>query len=253
MAKEVLTQEEKVKAIPGKEMKEVIISMNSWLAEKEREEIVVDKSKTDTINNLFAPIITAIEADEAADLPEDVITFFNDHLVGLSEEEEAEEPEEEKEGAPTPPAKKGKEKKEKKEKKPKKEKALKSTETYNKLVEMLSKDKMKMGAVKKILGNTYYGLAKKYPDVFAKDDLGYFHVIGSDAEKIVIAPPIKKEKVKKEKVKKEKAPAKEKPAAKAKTAAKPATKAKATAAKPAAKAKATAAKAKPAAKATAEK
>lgn len=79
----------RIKAIPGKGLTNAITTMNTYLEGKEKDTIKfkgVDKATA--LENLLAPIIEAIEADEADTLPDEVISFYNDHLV---EEEEVEE------------------------------------------------------------------------------------------------------------------------------------------------------------------
>ncbi len=100
--------EENLKAIPGKAMMGAIKSMNTYLEGKEDSVLIIfeKQSKQVALENLLVPILAAITADEAGELPEDVIAFYNDHLA-VDE--------------PTPE----KPKKEKAPKKPKEEKAPK--------------------------------------------------------------------------------------------------------------------------------
>lgn len=101
-------EEDRIKAIPGKDMSEAIKSMNTYLKGKELDLVVVkDTTKTEALANLLVPIAAAIEAGEAETLPDEVIAFYNDHMVV-------------EEDAPEKPAKEKKAKKEKKPAAPKK-------------------------------------------------------------------------------------------------------------------------------------
>lgn len=212
MANVELTEEERIKAIPGKEMAGAIKSMNEYLAGKSLELIVTkDTTKKDAVDNLLAPIVAAIENEEAADLPEDVIAFYNDHLVVADPEEEVPEP-----------AKGAKAKKAKKEPKEKKPKAPKKPSNEENAYNMV------------VAGKSTADILEHFKDVYAgkgKDDAfiakraGIYENIGKrkyasenadfkakwDAEKEA-AKPVKPVKEKKEKV-----PAKEKAVPKAKT------------------------------------
>jgi len=103
MAKQ--TEEERIKAVPGKEMLTAIKSMNIFLGEKGKDLVVFEKqAKNVALSNLLAPIVEAIEAEEGETLPDDVIAFYNTHLV-VEEEAPAKPKKAKKEAKPKAPKK----------------------------------------------------------------------------------------------------------------------------------------------------
>lgn len=109
-----------VKAIPAKEMKSAIKSLNEYLDEKDEDKVIyVGVSKEQALENFLFAILEVIEKDEADLLPENVVTFYNEHLVNDDDEEKekkTDKPKDKKKSAP----KKSAPKKSKKAKEPKK-------------------------------------------------------------------------------------------------------------------------------------
>lgn len=86
------TEEARIKAIPGKEMKAAIVAMNEYLGEKELDLVLFEKlPKEEALANLLKPIEASIESGDAENLPSEVIAFYNDHLAMDEEEEKKQE------------------------------------------------------------------------------------------------------------------------------------------------------------------
>lgn len=199
-----LTEEDRIKAIPGKAMMGAITAMNTYLAEKDQTLVVFDKlPKAEALANLLVPIVAAIEAGEAENLPEDVIAFYNDHLVVEDAVEEK-------------PAKAGKADKPKKEKKEHKPKVPKAPSNEQNAYDMVKAGKTPAEILEHFKG-VYAGKGKD--DAFIAKRSGIYENIGKRklasedpkfaatwaAEKEA-AKPKKEPKVKKEKVAKDVAP-----------------------------------------------
>lgn len=72
----------KLKAIPNDAMKIAITSLNTFLTGKEKEVMPKAKSKGEAVKLFTDAIAGLLEADLGEEIPEDVATFFNDHIVG---------------------------------------------------------------------------------------------------------------------------------------------------------------------------
>lgn len=183
-----LTEEEKaemkkIKAIPNDKMKEAIAALNTFLKTKEIDEMPKAKSKGEAVALFTDAISGLMEKDLAGEIPEDVASFFNDHIVGDDGEEDSG-----KDAAATKP---------KKEKKKKKAAVVKEKDEYgfikdsanSKVAALLAVTPTKMTQIKKELGNTYYTLMKNNTKIFGKDAISNFYVIGSPAEKLITKEP----------------------------------------------------------------
>ncbi len=205
MAKQ--TEADRIKAIPGKEMVGAIKSINEYLAGNDGEEVVVDKkSKANTLGNLLIPIVAAIEAGDAEKLPDDVIAFYNDHLV--VEEEEAK---------PAKAKAKAKAKKEPKPKKPSNEqnaydmvKAGKSDAEIAKHFEGVYAGKDKDAAFIAKRAAIYTNIAKRK---FASEDAKFAKAWAAEKEAAKPKKAVKEKAAKKDTAKKDTAKKEAKPAA----------------------------------------
>ena len=103
--------EEQIKELPGKDLKIALDALNEWRKTKDLEE-VNSRTKAEAVNGFIEAINDAVAADEATNLPDVVIDFYNNHLVKDTPEET--------------PVVEAKKEKEPKEKKAKKEKAAKT-------------------------------------------------------------------------------------------------------------------------------
>lgn len=79
-------EQKKLKAIPNKEMKDAIASINAFLKEQKMDEVKLEKSKGATVAGFAAAINGLLEAGKAEEIPENVATFYNDHIVGDDED-----------------------------------------------------------------------------------------------------------------------------------------------------------------------
>ena len=83
------------KAIPAKEFKAAVKALNATL-DKENKIKVVGVKKEDVVEAFTNQVLDFIENDKASDLPEEVIDFYNDHIVDDGTDEGDEEKTEEK-------------------------------------------------------------------------------------------------------------------------------------------------------------
>ncbi len=72
----------KLKAIPNDLMKLSIASLNTFLTSKEKDKMPKAKSKGEAVKLFTDAIAGLLEADLGEEIPEDVATFYNDHVVG---------------------------------------------------------------------------------------------------------------------------------------------------------------------------
>lgn len=102
------------KNIPGKEFKEAIKSFNEVLKAAKSPAIkFVGVKKEAVLKDFIAKVLGYIDNDKVAELPDDVIDFYNNHIV----EEDPKDSKKKKEKPKKKPEKKEKKKQEKKEKK----------------------------------------------------------------------------------------------------------------------------------------
>jgi len=88
-----LTEEQKkemakLKAIPNDKMKASIASLNTFLETKKIEQMPKAKSKGEAVALFGAAINDLLEKDMAEEIPEDVASFFNDHIADSDDEGE---------------------------------------------------------------------------------------------------------------------------------------------------------------------
>lgn len=168
----------KIKAAPAKLLKTVIVALSAFLTSltPPKAAIGMGKSKEEASLNFLNAVNGVIKEGQAAELPGEVIDFYNKYFVGDDSEKKT-ETEKKKDTKP--------------KEKPKKKLAERDTNgfikdsNHSKLVTLLSKTPMKMGDVKKTMGNTYYSLVAKHEKIFAKDAAGNWYVIGSPASKLI--------------------------------------------------------------------
>jgi hypothetical protein len=90
MAKQTAEQKAemaRLKLIPNDKMKVAIASLNAFLATKEKEEMAKASSKTIAVSLFEEAIAGLLEADLGEEIPEEVATFYNDHIVPAEEVE----------------------------------------------------------------------------------------------------------------------------------------------------------------------
>lgn len=141
-----------------KEFNEAVEALNTYLKGKEKEEIKVEGTIEEQIKIFLAPILEAVENNEAGELPAEVIEFYNNYLAEDDEPETTEAAPEEKKTASKKGKKSAKPKKEKKPKAPPREKdAFGCTvgSGANKINELIKDGKgMKMNDIIQEVGTT---------------------------------------------------------------------------------------------------
>jgi len=109
----MLTKEGRKMAIPAKEFKAVVKSLNKVLDDDGQDKIKIVGVKKAEVESAFTDSVNGyIEDDNASALPDDVIDFYNKYIANDDDDEADDEKEEKK-------SKKSSKKKEKKEKKKK--------------------------------------------------------------------------------------------------------------------------------------
>ena len=177
------------KKMDAQEFKEAVKALNAVLKKAGEPTIkMVGAKKDDIVRDFTNKVLDYIENDNVENLPDSAINVYNKYIVDTNEDEDETEVQGKvkAESKATP---------KKKAKADTKAKAAPKTSTKekdefgfivgsnnSKLAELLSTKAMKMGEIKKEMGNTYYELFKRKTDVFAKTDDGVFYVIGSDAK-----------------------------------------------------------------------
>lgn len=158
--------EEQVKAVPGKEMKETLVSFNRWLAETGAVELDCNEmEKAEALKVIVGGIEKTIEDGLAGNLPDEVISFYNTYIA--SEEPEEAETTPEPETAKEP----NKGKKEKAPKPPKEPKPPKTPKTKKVGKETLATDMLRAGKTDEEIWNTIYAMYPSNTDeekAFAK-------------------------------------------------------------------------------------
>jgi len=181
-----LTEEEKnevkrLKAIPNKEMKSILEQFNKFLEKEKIGLVKIEKSKGRTLSNLVSVVQTIIEKGKVEIIPNEIVEFYNKYLVFEDEDEDDVKPDDTKPDDTKPTTQK---------KSTKKTKTKKEIDDYgfvvgsgnNLVCEILKTKATKMMDLKKELGNSYYTLMKKHPEIFAKNENLEWYILGSAAD-----------------------------------------------------------------------
>jgi len=188
------------KDIPVDKLKVAVNALNTMLDAKIK---MITRKKSDIIADFKRHMDTFIEEDTTDQLPEECVDFYNDFIATEEDAEETPAPESKEKspnGKKVSASKSGKDQKEKSSKTPNEKKAPKEKSSVERdefgssvnskthqFVVMISKKPMKMADIKSELGDSYYNFIRKHPESILKNQLGYFYVKGSNAEKLSLS------------------------------------------------------------------
>jgi hypothetical protein len=186
--------------IAAKTVKEVAKSLSATLKENpvtveiDGEEVeltnikVVGVKRATVMAMIQESVLALVEAE--VELDNIVVDFFNNYIAEDEEEETETDDETEEDSEKKTSGKKKTSDKKKADGKKTTTKVERDSHgfsvnsKYHTFAEMISEQPMKMSEVRKELNDNYYNIVKAKPEIFAKNDLGYFYVIGSKAEKM---------------------------------------------------------------------